>query len=99
MGIANYWDCDQVFLKVVELRRLSWLSLALSLNNRMATSFIFHSVTLVSSSDLTMELLRFRLIGPLSSCVLTEALKAASVQTVRRSSVGMFVLQQDKILQ
>nr|XP_056710449.1 ribonucleases P/MRP protein subunit POP1 [Euleptes europaea] len=30
-------------------------------------------------SDLTMEILRYRLIGPLSHCVLTEALKAASV--------------------
>ncbi|XP_077207943.1 ribonucleases P/MRP protein subunit POP1 [Paroedura picta] len=32
-------------------------------------------------SDLTMEVLRYRLIGPLSPCVLTEALKAASVHT------------------
>uniref|UniRef100_A0A8C3TJI0 POP1 homolog, ribonuclease P/MRP subunit n=1 Tax=Chelydra serpentina TaxID=8475 RepID=A0A8C3TJI0_CHESE len=32
-------------------------------------------------SDLTMEILRYRLIGPLSHCVLTEALKTASVQT------------------
>ncbi|XP_074841774.1 ribonucleases P/MRP protein subunit POP1 [Carettochelys insculpta] len=32
-------------------------------------------------SDLSMEILRFRLIGPLSHCVLTEALKAASIQT------------------
>ncbi|KAJ6653810.1 hypothetical protein lerEdw1_008654 [Lerista edwardsae] len=32
-------------------------------------------------SDLTMEILRYRLIGPLSHCVLTEALKVASVHT------------------
>ncbi|XP_034619247.1 ribonucleases P/MRP protein subunit POP1 isoform X1 [Trachemys scripta elegans] len=32
-------------------------------------------------SDLTMEILRYRLIGPLSHCVLTEALKTASIQT------------------
>ncbi|XP_067393163.1 ribonucleases P/MRP protein subunit POP1 isoform X1 [Emydura macquarii macquarii] len=32
-------------------------------------------------SDLTMEILRYRLIGPLSHCVLTETLKTASVQT------------------
>ncbi|XP_060099432.1 ribonucleases P/MRP protein subunit POP1 [Heteronotia binoei] len=32
-------------------------------------------------SDLTMEILRYRLIGPLLHCVLTEALKAASVHT------------------
>ncbi|XP_054841114.1 ribonucleases P/MRP protein subunit POP1 [Eublepharis macularius] len=32
-------------------------------------------------SDLTMEILRYRLIGPLSHCVLTEALKAASVHS------------------
>uniref|UniRef100_K7G0N9 POP1 homolog, ribonuclease P/MRP subunit n=1 Tax=Pelodiscus sinensis TaxID=13735 RepID=K7G0N9_PELSI len=32
-------------------------------------------------SDLTMEILRYRLIGPLTHCVLTEALKTASVQT------------------
>ncbi|XP_020641025.3 ribonucleases P/MRP protein subunit POP1 [Pogona vitticeps] len=31
--------------------------------------------------DLTMEILRYRLIGPLSHCVLTEALKVASVHT------------------
>ncbi|XP_077928315.1 ribonucleases P/MRP protein subunit POP1 isoform X4 [Halichoerus grypus] len=34
-------------------------------------------------SDLTMEMNRLRLIGPLSHSILTEALKAASVQTVR----------------
>ncbi|XP_061027450.1 ribonucleases P/MRP protein subunit POP1 isoform X2 [Eubalaena glacialis] len=34
-------------------------------------------------SDLTMEMNRFRLIGPLSHSILTEALKAASVHTVR----------------
>nr|XP_010586723.1 ribonucleases P/MRP protein subunit POP1 isoform X1 [Loxodonta africana] len=34
-------------------------------------------------SDLTMEMNRYRLIGPLSHSVLTEALKAASVHTVR----------------
>ncbi|XP_038246122.1 ribonucleases P/MRP protein subunit POP1 isoform X5 [Dermochelys coriacea] len=33
-------------------------------------------------SDLTMEILRYRLIGPLSHCVLTEALKTAPIQTV-----------------
>nr|XP_005316369.2 ribonucleases P/MRP protein subunit POP1 isoform X1 [Ictidomys tridecemlineatus] len=32
-------------------------------------------------SDLTMEMNRFRLIGPLSHCILTEALKVASVHT------------------
>ncbi|NXC49557.1 POP1 protein, partial [Penelope pileata] len=32
-------------------------------------------------SDQTMEILRYRLIGPLSHCVLTETLKAASLQT------------------
>nr|XP_003219552.1 PREDICTED: LOW QUALITY PROTEIN: ribonucleases P/MRP protein subunit POP1 [Anolis carolinensis] len=32
-------------------------------------------------SDLTMEILRYRLIGPLSHCVLTEALKVASLHT------------------
>uniref|UniRef100_U3J445 POP1 homolog, ribonuclease P/MRP subunit n=1 Tax=Anas platyrhynchos platyrhynchos TaxID=8840 RepID=U3J445_ANAPP len=32
-------------------------------------------------SDRTMEILRYRLIGPLSHCVLTETLKAASLQT------------------
>ncbi|DAA22604.1 ribonucleases P/MRP protein subunit POP1 isoform X1 [Bos taurus] len=31
--------------------------------------------------DLTMEMNRFRLIGPLSHCILTEALKAASVHS------------------
>nr|XP_028592254.1 ribonucleases P/MRP protein subunit POP1 [Podarcis muralis]XP_028592255.1 ribonucleases P/MRP protein subunit POP1 [Podarcis muralis]XP_028592256.1 ribonucleases P/MRP protein subunit POP1 [Podarcis muralis] len=35
----------------------------------------------VMISDLTMEILRYRLIGPLSNCVLTEALKAACVHT------------------
>ncbi|XP_038601098.1 ribonucleases P/MRP protein subunit POP1 [Tachyglossus aculeatus] len=35
----------------------------------------------ITISDLTMEMNRYRLIGPLSHCVLTEALKAASVQT------------------
>ncbi|XP_032104196.1 ribonucleases P/MRP protein subunit POP1 [Sapajus apella] len=33
-------------------------------------------------SDLTMEMNRFRLIGPLSHSILTEAIKAASVHTV-----------------
>ncbi|NXX17663.1 POP1 protein, partial [Podargus strigoides] len=33
-------------------------------------------------SDRTMEILRYRLIGPLSHSVLTETLKAASLQTV-----------------
>ncbi|NXC16547.1 POP1 protein, partial [Corythaeola cristata] len=33
-------------------------------------------------SDRTMEILRYRLIGPLSHSVLTETLKAASIQTV-----------------
>lgn len=37
----------------------------------------------LSFSDLTMEMNRLRLIGPLSHSILTEALKAASVQTVR----------------
>ncbi|OXB69536.1 UNVERIFIED_CONTAM: hypothetical protein H355_006096, partial [Colinus virginianus] len=32
-------------------------------------------------SDQTMEILRYRLIGPLSHCVLTETLKPASIQT------------------
>ncbi|XP_048363390.1 ribonucleases P/MRP protein subunit POP1 isoform X2 [Sphaerodactylus townsendi] len=32
-------------------------------------------------SDLTMEILRYRLVGPLSTCVLTEALKAAAIHT------------------
>ncbi|XP_008829764.1 ribonucleases P/MRP protein subunit POP1 [Nannospalax galili] len=32
-------------------------------------------------SDLTMEINRFRLIGPLSQCILTSALKAAPVHT------------------
>ncbi|XP_006028067.2 ribonucleases P/MRP protein subunit POP1 isoform X1 [Alligator sinensis] len=32
-------------------------------------------------SDLTMEILRYRLVGPFSHCVLTEALSAALVQT------------------
>ncbi|XP_006900086.1 PREDICTED: ribonucleases P/MRP protein subunit POP1 [Elephantulus edwardii] len=32
-------------------------------------------------SDLTMEMNRYRLIGPLSHCILTEALKAAAVLT------------------
>lgn len=36
----------------------------------------------LSFSDLTMEVNRLRLIGPLSHSVLTEALKAASVHTV-----------------
>ncbi|KAL7984160.1 hypothetical protein Chor_002730 [Crotalus horridus] len=35
----------------------------------------------ITISDLTMEILRYRLIGPLSHCVLTEALKAAFVHT------------------
>ncbi|XP_058034597.1 ribonucleases P/MRP protein subunit POP1 [Ahaetulla prasina] len=35
----------------------------------------------VTISDLTMEILRYRLIGPLSHCVLTEALKVAFVHT------------------
>ncbi|ETE68624.1 Ribonucleases P/MRP protein subunit POP1, partial [Ophiophagus hannah] len=33
----------------------------------------------ITISDLTMEILRYRLIGPLSHCVLTEALKVAFV--------------------
>uniref|UniRef100_A0A8D0G980 POP1 homolog, ribonuclease P/MRP subunit n=1 Tax=Sphenodon punctatus TaxID=8508 RepID=A0A8D0G980_SPHPU len=45
--------------------------------------------TSVVISDLTMEILRYRLIGPLVHCVLTEALKVASVETVRRSTEGM----------
>uniref|UniRef100_A0A8C6XG81 POP1 homolog, ribonuclease P/MRP subunit n=1 Tax=Naja naja TaxID=35670 RepID=A0A8C6XG81_NAJNA len=36
----------------------------------------------ITISDLTMEILRYRLIGPLSHCVLTEALKVAFVHTV-----------------
>ncbi|KAH0617542.1 hypothetical protein JD844_015902 [Phrynosoma platyrhinos] len=36
-------------------------------------------------SDLTMEILRYRLIGPLSHCVLTEAFKVASVHTEMNS--------------
>uniref|UniRef100_A0A8B9BBG0 POP1 homolog, ribonuclease P/MRP subunit n=1 Tax=Anser brachyrhynchus TaxID=132585 RepID=A0A8B9BBG0_9AVES len=36
-------------------------------------------------SDRTMEILRYRLIGPLSHCVLTETLKAASLQTMADS--------------
>ncbi|XP_015261346.1 PREDICTED: ribonucleases P/MRP protein subunit POP1 [Gekko japonicus] len=35
----------------------------------------------IAIRDLTMEILRYRLIGPLSHCVLTESLKAASVHT------------------
>ncbi|ELW47434.1 Ribonucleases P/MRP protein subunit POP1 [Tupaia chinensis] len=40
-------------------------------------------------SDLTMEMNRFRLIGPLSHSILTEALKAASVLTVRVNVTGV----------
>ncbi|XP_066235296.1 ribonucleases P/MRP protein subunit POP1 isoform X1 [Saccopteryx leptura] len=39
------------------------------------------SATGITISDLTMEINRFRLIGPLSHSILTEALKAASVHT------------------
>uniref|UniRef100_A0A8D0BDH9 POP1 homolog, ribonuclease P/MRP subunit n=1 Tax=Salvator merianae TaxID=96440 RepID=A0A8D0BDH9_SALMN len=35
----------------------------------------------VAINDLTMEILRFRLIGPLSHCVLSESLKVASIHT------------------
>ncbi|XP_032078555.1 ribonucleases P/MRP protein subunit POP1 [Thamnophis elegans] len=35
----------------------------------------------ITISDLTMEILRYRLIGPLSHCILTEALKVAFVHT------------------
>ncbi|XP_063155607.1 ribonucleases P/MRP protein subunit POP1 [Candoia aspera] len=35
----------------------------------------------ITISDLTMEVLRYRLIGPLSHCVLTKALKVALVHT------------------
>ncbi|XP_036987017.2 ribonucleases P/MRP protein subunit POP1 isoform X1 [Artibeus jamaicensis] len=39
------------------------------------------AATGIAISDLTMEMNRFRLIGPLSHSILTEALKAASVHT------------------
>ncbi|KAJ7337995.1 hypothetical protein JRQ81_010521 [Phrynocephalus forsythii] len=39
------------------------------------------NTTGIMISDLTMEIVRYRLIGPLSHCVLTETLKAASVPT------------------
>lgn len=39
----------------------------------------------LSCSDLTMEINRFRLIGPLCHAVLTEALQAAAAHTVRVS--------------
>ncbi|XP_054446283.1 ribonucleases P/MRP protein subunit POP1 [Pteronotus mesoamericanus] len=39
------------------------------------------AATGLAVSDLTMEINRFRLIGPLSHSILTEALKAASVHT------------------
>lgn len=44
----------------------------------------------LSFSDLTMEMNRFRLIGPLSHSILTEALKIASVHTVRLNVTVMF---------
>ena len=37
-----------------------------------------------------MEMNRFRLIGPLSHSILTEALKAASVHTVRVNLIALF---------
>ncbi|KAJ7413257.1 hypothetical protein WISP_91770 [Willisornis vidua] len=43
-------------------------------------SWISHTTGIVIS-DRSMEILRYRLIGPLSHSVLTETLKAASVQT------------------
>ncbi|XP_042320868.1 LOW QUALITY PROTEIN: ribonucleases P/MRP protein subunit POP1 [Sceloporus undulatus] len=42
-------------------------------------------ITGIVISDLTMEILRYRLIGPLSHCVLTEALKVASAHTEKDS--------------
>jgi hypothetical protein len=47
------------------------------------------SILWSSLSDLTMEMNRFRLIGPLSHCILTSALRAAPVHTV--SKHGRFV--------
>ncbi|XP_054982812.1 ribonucleases P/MRP protein subunit POP1 [Sorex araneus] len=41
----------------------------------------FSLATGITVSDLTMEFNRFRLIGPLSHCILTEALRAAPVHT------------------
>uniref|UniRef100_A0A8C5RLN2 POP1 homolog, ribonuclease P/MRP subunit n=1 Tax=Laticauda laticaudata TaxID=8630 RepID=A0A8C5RLN2_LATLA len=43
----------------------------------------------ITVSDLTMEILRYRLIGPLSHCVLTEALKVAFVHTVSKSVISV----------
>lgn len=40
-------------------------------------------------SDRSMEVLRYRLIGPLSHSVLTDTLKAASVQTVRKLTLDV----------
>uniref|UniRef100_A0A8C9F1Y4 POP1 homolog, ribonuclease P/MRP subunit n=1 Tax=Pavo cristatus TaxID=9049 RepID=A0A8C9F1Y4_PAVCR len=47
-------------------------------------------------SDQTMEILRYRLIGPLSHSVLTETLKAASIQTVRTMVLNAFNPQSTK---
>ncbi|XP_036904149.1 ribonucleases P/MRP protein subunit POP1 [Sturnira hondurensis] len=49
-------------------------------DSRQPRSWI-SAATGIVISDLTMEMNRFRLIGPLSHCILTEALKAASVHT------------------
>lgn len=48
-----------------------------------------YKALLFSFSDLTMEMNRFRLIGPLSPSILTEALKAASIHTVRVNLIAL----------